>query len=96
MALKILWTKRANSSFSKMVNYLEKEFGEMVVKKFIKRVNHILYILSEFPEIGTIESFEKQIRGFNIIPQVNVFYRIKENQIILLHFFDNRQNPDKK
>lgn len=67
-----------------------------VAKSFSKKVFEFLDILSEFPEIGTIENETKGIRGFNIIKQVNLFYRISDNKIILLNFFDNRQNPKKK
>jgi len=55
-----------------------------------------LEILSEFPEIGTIENKEKGIRGFTIIKQVNLFYRISGDKVILLNFFYNRQHPKKK
>jgi len=53
-------------------------------------------ILAEFPEIGTIEYKEKGIRGFTIVKQINVFYKIIGNKIIILDFFDNRQTPEKK
>ena len=96
MALNIFWTKRAEKSFEQILDYLEKEWGEKVTKAFVKKVYGFLDILSEFPEIGSIENKEKGIRGFTIIKQVNLFYRISNNKIILLKFFDNRQNPNKK
>ena len=96
MALKIYWTKRADKKFDDILNYLQKEWGESVAKAFTRRVFDFLDILSEFPEIGTIENKEKGIRGFTIIEQVNLFYRISDNKIILLNFFDNRQHPRKK
>ena len=96
MALKITWSKRAEKNFEKIQEYLLAEWGEKVAIAFTKKVFDFLDILSEFPEIGTIENNEKGIRGFTIVKQVNLFYRIKENNIILLTFFDNRQNPKKK
>jgi len=96
MALKIYWTKRADKKFDKIIDYLTREWGENVAKAFTIKVYDFLDILSEFPEIGTIENKEKGIRGFVIIRQVNVFYRISGNKIILLDFFDNRQYPGKK
>ena len=96
MALKIVWTKRADRSFDKIIEYLEVEWGNKVVRSFVKKTYDLFDILMEFPEIGSIENEEKSIRGFTLIKQVTVFYKIKENELIILHFFDNRQNPKKK
>jgi plasmid stabilization system protein ParE len=96
MALKIVWTKRAERKFDSLLEYLLEEWGEQVTKNFAQKVYSFLDLLSEFPGLGTIENEEKGIRGFTIVKQVNLFYTVKENQIILLNFFDNRQNPEKK
>ena len=96
MALEIVWSNRASLKFDQINTYLIEEWGEQSAKQFIGKVFTILEILSEFPEIGSIENKEKRIRGFTVVKQVNVFYRIKNDKIILLVFFDNRQNPKKK
>ncbi len=96
MALEIYWTKRADKKFDRILEYLQIEWGENVARAFTKKVYEFLDILSEFPEIGTIENKEKGIRGFTIIKQVNLFYRISGDKIILLNFFDNRQHPEKR
>ncbi len=70
--------------------------GERVATLFVRKAHDFLDILSDFPEIGTIENKEKGIRGFTIVRQVNVFYKIKNDHIVLLDFFDNRQKPKKK
>jgi len=96
MALEIVWSKRASLKFDQINTYLIEEWGEQSAKQFIGKVFTFLEILSEFPEIGSNENKEKSIRGFTVVKQVNVFYRIKNDKIILLVFFDNRQNPKKK
>jgi plasmid stabilization system protein ParE len=96
MALKIVWSKRASFKFDQIISYLIDEWGEKSAKQFISRVFDFLEILSEFPEIGSVENKEKNIRGFTIVKQVNIYYRIKGDTIILILFFDNRQNPKKK
>lgn len=96
MALKIYWTKRADKKFDQILDYLIDEWGENVAKVFMKKVYDFLDILSEFPEIGTLENKEKGIRGFTIIKNVSLFYTISGDKIILLNFFDNRQNPKNK
>ena len=96
MALKIFWTNRASKNFDIVLEYLEGEWGDQVTKKFIKDVYDFLELLVEFPEIGSIENNEKGIRGFTLIKQMNIFYRITKEKIIILGLFDNRQNPLKK
>jgi hypothetical protein len=39
---------------------------------------------------------EKGIRGFTIVKQITVFYKVDQDKIILLNFFDNRLNPQKR
>ncbi len=96
MELKIRWTKRASSSFDKTVEYIEKEWGDRSAKKFIKKVNRLLIILKKQPDIGKLEIEDKGIRAFVFSRQNTVFYRIKSDKLILLKFFDNRQDPKKR
>jgi len=77
MALKIIWSKRADKKFDKIIDYLNESFGESVTKSFVRKVYDFLDILSEFPELGSIENRERGIRGFTIVKNINVFYRIE-------------------
>lgn len=96
MALEIYWSKRAEIKFDRILEYLLIEWGESVTKSFVKEIYYFLDILSEFPEIGTIENKEKGIRGFSIIEQIDLYYKIEGDKIIHVNFFNNRQNPKKK
>ena len=55
-----------------------------------------LDILVEFPEIGSIEHAVRNIRGFVIVKQVIVFYKVDGDRIVLLNFFDSRQSSNAK
>jgi len=96
MALEIRWTTRADIKLDNLIIYLESEWGDSVVKAFMKKLYDFLEILSEFPEIGTIQYPEKNIRGFTLTKQINVFYKIESDYIVLLDLFDNRSDPIKK
>ncbi len=96
MALNIKWSKRADKKFDKILEYLMHEWGQSVTQNFVSTVYDFLDILTDFPEIGTIENIEKGIRGFTIVKQINIFYKVSGGTIILLDFFDNRQHPKKK
>ena len=96
MALEIRWTTRADIKLDQLIIYLENEWGEGVVKAFMKKLYTFLEILSEFPEIGSMQYEEKRIRGFALTKQITIFYKIDNDQIILLDLFDNRSNTKKK
>lgn len=96
MVKTIVWNRRASDSFNAIIDYLQKEWGDRVTKNFVSRTYQIIEFLSENPEMGTLENYEKQIRGFVISKHNTLFYRIDGKRIILLNFFDNRQHPHKK
>lgn len=96
MALEIEWSRRADKKFDAILEYLQKEWGEKAAKIFVQKVYDFLDLLVVFPNIGTLEDKTKSIFGFVIVSQVTIFYRIKFNRIILLNFFDNKQDPNKK
>ncbi len=91
MALKVKWSKYADQSFDQILEYLQSEWGANVTRAFVRRTYDFLDLLAEFPEIGSMENVEKQIRGFVLIKQVTVFYIRKNDSIVLLNFYDNRK-----
>jgi len=96
MAKTIIWNRRASDKFNAIIKYLEKEWGDKVTQNFVIRTYRIIEILAQNPEIGTLENPEKQIRGFVITKHNTLFYRIENDNLILLNFFDNRQHPQKR
>ena len=96
MALEIRWTTKADIKLDHIIIYLETEWSESVVKAFMRKLYDLLEILSEFPEIGSMQYPDKNIRGFSLTKQVSIFYKIESDQIILLDLFDNRSDPKKK
>jgi len=96
MAKKIVWTKRANGKFNKIIEYLESEWGSSVTLTFVTRTYDIIELISEQSELGTVENSEKNIRGFLLTKHNRLFYRVTEKEIILLNFFDTRSRPKRK
>ncbi|MCD4746343.1 MAG: type II toxin-antitoxin system RelE/ParE family toxin [Bacteroidales bacterium] len=96
MALEIEWSRKADKKINKILEYLQEKWGANVTRTFVRKVYDFLDLVVEFPEMGTLEDKRKNIRGFTVVRQINIFYRIKGTKIILLNFFDNRQNPNRK
>lgn len=94
--MKIFLTKRAQRNYYKIKEFISDKWSENVANAFQQKTIHFLDLLENFPEMGTIENEAKQIRGFQMTKQTKVFYRIKGQKIIILTFFDVRQDPNKK
>ena len=94
--MRLIWTKTARSRFAEILNYIEEEFGESARQQFRSKTKEFTTLLKEFPEMGAVEIRDKKIRGFQLTRQTRVFYRLSDNRITLLTFFDSRQDPRKK
>jgi plasmid stabilization system protein ParE len=96
MALDIFWSKSADKRFDSIIQYIEDRWGFHVASLFVKKTYEFLDLLSEFPEIGTVENKDLNIRGFVIVKQLTIFYQLQDSKIIILSFYDNRQKPKNK
>ena len=94
--MKIYWTKRSENGFKEIYFYIQEEFGHNSSQKFKDKVFDFLELLQRYPELGTLEVPDKQIYGFQLSKQTQLFYRLNKDHISLLTFFDNRQDPKKK
>ena len=95
MILRVSWTKRSVNQFVQIQDYLESEFGLNIRNAFTKKFFVILENLQTFPELGTLEVRDKKIRGILITKHNKLFYRYNSTQLIILAFFDTRQDSSK-
>jgi plasmid stabilization system protein ParE len=95
--MKIIWSPRARTTLLNILNYLEKEWGENSVHRFITEVTDILMHVSRNPKMFISTKKNKYIRKGIITKHISLYYRIKpqKKEIELLTFWDNRQDPKK-
>lgn len=94
--MKIKVSKRAARSFNSTKEFITNKWGNLVASSFEQKVIDFLDLLEVFPEMGMLEVPEKKIYGFQLTKQTRIFYRIKGEAIIIIVFFDVRQNPKKR
>lgn len=92
--MEVYVTPRAEKNFDQIVDYLTTKWGETTAKQFIKKTDSVIKLLKDYPSMGPVES--GVIRGFQLSKQTRILYRVKKKQLIILAFFDVRQNPEKK
>ncbi len=79
-----------------MISYLEKNWGDKVVKDFVKRTELLLQALVVQPKMFGSVSNIYDIRAAVVTKHNLMIYKIVKDKIILLTFFDTRQHPKKK
>lgn len=51
MALKVIWTPEAEDNFESIINYLEKEWSEKEIRKFVQKIQKIIMQIAINPNM---------------------------------------------
>ncbi|WP_029281665.1 type II toxin-antitoxin system RelE/ParE family toxin [Pedobacter sp. R20-19] len=92
MSLPVFWSDEAKETFDALFWFILNQFGEKSARKFLKQTNKAISIIKFQPEIFEAISSNRFRKG-RITNQTSIFYEIQDNQIHLLFFWDNRQEP---
>ncbi len=95
--MKIIWTFTAKGTFAQILKYLLENWTTKEIDKFTLEVRHTISQLEKNPYMFEASSKNKTIRKGFVNNLVSLFYRVKpqKNEIELLLFWNNRQNPKK-
>ena len=93
---RVLWTEQAVQELQQTIDYLEKNWTEKEIKKFVSKLDHTISLISKTPEIFPQSIEKKKMRKAVVEKYNNLYYRIHSDQIEILSLFSNRQNPRKK
>lgn len=96
--MEFLWTNEAHTSFNEIKKSIRKRFTEKEVEVFILELIRTMKAVETFPKsfpVSKVKKF-KSTRKALIHPHSTMYYRIKnKSQIIIITFWDNRDNPEK-
>jgi plasmid stabilization system protein ParE len=95
MEIKILWSKRAEQGYNNIVKYLEKEWTDREVRKFISETSHFFELLKENPHILEPSKKHKNLyRGpINRLTILTYRYTPRKKEIILINIRSARRKP---
>ncbi|MCF0056730.1 type II toxin-antitoxin system RelE/ParE family toxin [Dyadobacter sp. CY356] len=96
MALNIIWSPKALNNFHDILDYLEENWNDAVIRDFVYKTESIIQQVSEYPKSFRQVSLNNSVREGVITKHNLLLYRIQKDQIFLLAFFDTRQHPKKK
>jgi plasmid stabilization system protein ParE len=98
MALKIIWSKRADQGFARIVKYLEEKFTDKEVSRFVRESNKFFELLKENHELLESTGHTKHLyRGpINRLTILTYKYKPRKKEIYLVNIRGARQKPLKK
>lgn len=93
MAPKIVWSSNALSDRIQILEYwIEQTGSNLYSKKLDKMLREIISLLARFPQMG--RRIDNRDERFVVKQAYQIFYRIVDNEIHILHIWDSRRNPD--
>ena len=65
------------------------------LKNLAEKLEETLNLISKNPDIFQVSEFKKDVRRVVVLKFNTIYYRLNNNQIEILSFFSNRQDPKK-
>jgi hypothetical protein len=93
MVYKISASPLATASYKQNIAFLEKNWSEKEVTHFITKVSEVIAILKMSPQTFQKWDRNRGIYKIEIVKQITLYYQINTENIELLVFFNNLQDP---
>ena len=98
MDVKLVWSKRADQGYARIVKYLEKEWTDREVSNFVRETKHFFDLLKENPQMLEPTRTHKNLyRGpINRLTILTYRFNPRKKEIVLVNIRESRKNPLKK
>ncbi len=92
---KIVWGHTAEQDYLSTLKYwISNNQSNHFSLKLMKAVEKIEDLIIQNPSIGVVIDSHKEVRKLQIMRYYALLYKIDENIIHIIAFWDNRRNPD--
>ncbi|MBQ8969005.1 MAG: type II toxin-antitoxin system RelE/ParE family toxin [Bacteroidaceae bacterium] len=94
----VKWTKQAEQALDEIADFVLEEYGWDACDRFLYRVQHMAKLLEKHPHLGPIEPLlanRPMMYRSVVVGRLNkLVYRIFDNQIKIVDFWDARREPN--
>ena len=91
---RIIWSHQAESDYIHTLQYwIEHNKSNTYSLRLITEVEKTEKLISNNPGIGSLSEIEG-VRYVLVYKNFSLYYRVNENSVEILAFWDNRRNPD--
>jgi plasmid stabilization system protein ParE len=89
----VKWSPEAERTYNIILDYLIEKWTERELQNFIKRTNQVVNFIAHNPR-EYIFSKKKNAYRAVITKHVSLYYRVEQQTLELLLFWDNRKDPE--
>nr|WP_294926025.1 type II toxin-antitoxin system RelE/ParE family toxin [uncultured Flavobacterium sp.] len=90
----VIWARQAKKDFWNNIDYLEAEWSEIIALNFIRKVNSTIELLKN-DNVLFIKTNFKSVYKIVITKHISLYYRIENNNLELLRFWNTFQDTEK-
>ncbi len=89
--MNIKWTPQALADYQKALQYLDVEWGKKVRTDFINRVESVIQLIVQYPNLYPASTQSIDVRRCVITKHTILYYRHLKNTIEILALYDSRK-----
>lgn len=93
MNLEVKFTPEAEETFDLMILQIKNKWGESVVVNLENKILNSLSLISKNPFIHSVVFEQSEIRKCVLHKNCSMLYRVNNDIIEVICFWDNRQDP---
>jgi len=93
MSLVIISTRKSRQTLRLTYQFIERKFGVSIADEFLQKVDRTVALIAEQPFMFKASTIDINVRIALVTPQSSLYYRVTDNEIHLLFFWNNRQDP---
>lgn len=90
---KVFYTPKAKETLQLVYEFLIDNWRQKSANDFLEKADKIINSIAEQPFIFKASVIDLNVRLATITKQTSLFYEIADDKLILLSFYDNRQEP---
>ncbi len=77
------------------MDYLENEWSQRTLNKFIKTLDKSILLIKKYPESNELSNIKEGLYRCVITKHISLFYTFNSTEIYVITFFDTRMHPYK-
>ena len=93
MSLEIVFSDVAVEMLLTIADFIENKWSKKQSDEFLEKVHKTIGLASKQPYMFKASEIREDVRKGLISKQTSFYYKIQEKEIIILFFWDNRQEP---
>ena len=92
--MQIIWSDEAIADYHQNIDYLLKEWPTQVAVEFIEDVETVIELMRSNPELYPLTDYQG-VRKAVIRKQITLFFKVTDNALHLIRFWNNYQNTER-